>query len=428
MEIQLGYGSGHVTLQIPQPNTAAFVRPGGEGPVLPEASVAPALRRTAAWQHFRQSIQGRRLCVLLPDATRDLPLEVLLPGLLADLTECQTIQCVVCTGTHDAQAEANIEQAGRIGRLLAAAGLAEETFVHDCRDAAWVEIGRTAYGTPIRYNAILQSADVFLVLSDVKPHYFAGYSNPVKNFVPGLCHFDTAERNHSLALDDRSTFGRHPWHPDPKRRDNPLAADQAEAMDAIVADRPVWAIVTICTHAGVQWAHFDTARHACEEAFAEADRRNAFYLTPTRHLVVSPGGLPNDVDLYIAQRALELTQNAVVDGGEILFLSACPGGVGEAHTRAEFYDRLTCPLDELLRSPREEYKLFSHKPIKFARMIHRLHRLWVHSEIPDELLAAAHLDPAPNPQAVIDAWLDEDPNVRICIVDGANKVAIYPAE
>ncbi len=39
--------------------------------------------------------------------------------------------------------------------------------------------------------------------------------------------------------------------------------------------------------------------------------------------IVSPGGLSNDEDLYIAQRALELTRAAVTDGGEVLFLAAC---------------------------------------------------------------------------------------------------------
>ena len=48
----------------------------------------------------------------------------------------------------------------------------------------------------------------------MKTHYFAGYSNPIKNFVPGICAFETTEKNHSLALHPHSSFGLHPWHSD----------------------------------------------------------------------------------------------------------------------------------------------------------------------------------------------------------------------
>ena len=45
---------------------------------------------------------------------------------------------------------------------------------------------------------------------------------------------------------------------------------------------------------------------------------------PVDRLIVSPGGLPNDVDLYIAQRALELTKAAVADG-DVRRLSSISG-------------------------------------------------------------------------------------------------------
>lgn len=50
-------------------------------------------------------------------------------------------------------------------------------------------------------------------------------------------------------------------------------------------------------------------------------------------LIVSPGGLPNDIDLYIAQRALELTKAGVRDGGEVLFF----GGLSEGDRGRAYY-------------------------------------------------------------------------------------------
>jgi hypothetical protein len=135
--------------------------------------------------------------------------------------------------------------------------------------------------------------------------------------------------------------------------------------------------------------------------------------------------LPNDASLYIAQRALELTKNAVTDGGEVLFLSACPNGIGEKKTIENFYNRLTAPLDKLLRSIGSEYKLYAHKPYKFAQMITRLRRIWVYSEMPGDLIEAAHLFPTHDPQSVVDGWLAEKADTNITIVDGANKIALY---
>jgi nickel-dependent lactate racemase len=259
----------------------------------------------------------------------------------------------------------------------------------------------------------------------MKTHYFAGYSNPIKNFVPGVCAFQTAEHNHSLALDANSTFGLHPWHNDPNRRNNPLAQDQLEAMQMIVKDRPVYVLGTISTSGKIQWARFAAAHTVTAEAFDRIDERNTHTVTPVPRLIVSPGGLPNDVTLYIAQRALELTRNAVTDNGEVLFLAACPDGIGEQRTMENFYNRLVAPIDEILKSIEAEYKLYSHKPYKFAQMIRRLRKIWMHSEISDNLIHAAHICPTHQPQNVIDNWLAEDPYTRITIVDGANKIALY---
>ena len=116
-------------------------------------------------------------------------------------------------------------------------------------------------------NAFADEADVFLVVSDVKVHYFAGYSNPVKNFVPGISAFRTVEQNHSLALLDESTHGAHPWHPDPAPRNNPLADDQVEGMELIARGRPIYALVMISAGARLIWARFGPVQDVSAESF-----------------------------------------------------------------------------------------------------------------------------------------------------------------
>ena len=428
MKIDIHYGDSIVSLQIPEANVAHIIRPwqdeeqADNRAILRQATAGPEV------EDFRETIASRRLCVLLDDGTRDEPFEDIFEQLFAALQTSSFVRFLICTGTHEPATPQNGRITAQIERAAAKAQIGNfEIHAHDCELAEFAEAGATSRGTEIICNVLANDTDVFLVLSDVKVHYFAGYSNPIKNFVPGICAFRTAEQNHSLALDDKSTFGIHPWHPNGDRRNNPLACDQLEGMRLIVKERPVFTLATITTSGQIRWARFGPVESVSAEAFATVDQRNTHTVTPVGRLIVSPGGLPNDIDLYIAQRALELTKSAVTDGGEILFLAACPNGVGEAKTMENFYHRLTLPIDEIFNSIESEYKLYSHKPYKFARLIRRLRRIHMYSQIPDDLVRAAHLYPIHNPQAVVDNWLAEQPDAKIIIVDGANKIALYNA-
>jgi nickel-dependent lactate racemase len=428
MKVDIHYGDSIVSLQISEANVAHIIRPWQDEEETENSTILQQVMAGPEVENFRQIIAGRRLCVLLDDGTRDEPFEDIFEQLFAVLRTCSFVRFVLCTGTHEPATPQNNIITAQIQKAADKAQIGNyEIYAHDCERAEFAEAGVTSHSTEIVYNALADSADVFLVLSDVKVHYFAGYSNPVKNFVPGICAFRTAEQNHSLALDDKSTFGVHPWHQDSNRRNNPLACDQLEGMRLIVKERPVFTLVTITTSGQIRWARFGPVEPVSAEAFSIVDQRNTHTVTPAGRLIVSPGGLPNDIDLYIAQRALELTKDAVTDGGEILFLAACPNGVGEAKTMKNFYHRLTRPIDEIFNSIESEYKLYSHKPYKFARLIRRLRRIRMFSQIPDDIIRAAHLHPAHDPQAVVDNWLTEQPDVKITIVDGANKIALYSA-
>ena len=426
MQVELHYGKGVVTLQIPQENISDIIRPwqdeGDTGNVT-LVSQALACRQK---DDFVKEAAGKCLCVLLTDGTRDMPFNDIFEQLFSALGSSSMVRFLICTGTHNAETAENSRIKKQIKAAATRTGLCDfEIHVHDCQRDRFIHAGRTSRGTEVMFNAKADDARIFLALSDIKCHYFAGYSNPIKNFVPGICAFRTAEQNHSLALDDKSTFALHPWHRDESRKDNPLAEDQLEGMGLIVKDRPVYALVTISSSGRIQWVRFGPAEEVSGEAFGIVDKMNTHTVRPVERLIVSPGGLPNDVDLYNAQRALELTKNAVKDGGEILFLSACPNGVGAERTMENFYNRLTAPIDEILKTAESEYKLFSHKAYKLAQLIKRLRRIRLFSEIPDEVIEAAHLQPAHEPQSVVDNWLTENPNTKITVVDGANKVALY---
>jgi nickel-dependent lactate racemase len=426
MNVDIHYGNGLISIEIPENNVERIIRPWQDEEQKDNVTVLQEALAGTQVETFIETIAGKRLCVLLDDGTRGEPFEDIFKQLFAVLLSCSFVRFLICTGTHEPVTPQNNRISRQIENATAKAGIGNfEIHAHDCEKAEFVNAGTTSRGTEIIYNALIDDADAFLVLSDVKVHYFAGYSNPIKNFVPGICAFRTAEQNHSMALDEKSTFGIHPWQPEADRRNNPLACDQLEGLQRIVKGRPIFTLAAITTSGLIRWAKFGPIQSVAAEAIAAVDKRNTHTVSPVEWLIVSPGGLPNDIDLYIAQRALELTKSAVTGGGEILFLTACPNGVGEAKTMENFYNRLTMPIDEIFKSIESRYKLYSHKPYKFARLIQRLRRINIYSQIPDDIIRAAHLFPVHNPQAVVNNWLAKEPNARITVVDGANKIALY---
>ena len=424
MQVDLHYGTGAVSLHIPDKNVQEIIRP-WQGEQTSDALANLGETIAAQAGPFPDEIAGKRVCVLVDDGSRNEPLAEVLPHVCDILRPAESVQFLICTGTHTAETPRNEQIRCNIERIGRDAGLTvTRIHTHDCQTDEFVDLGRTTRGTQVLVNKFAEEADAFLVVADVKVHYFAGYSNAVKNFLPGICAFRTVEQNHSLALLDASTHGSHPWHPDPKRRDNPLAGDMVEGMELIAKGRPIYTLAMLSAGTRLAWARFGPIAEASAESFRVTDERNIRTVTPTSHLIVSPGGLANDEDLYTAQRALELNRAAILDDGEVLFLAACPDGIGAEHTLANFYNRLTAPLDEVIASIQQDYVLYSHKPYKFALMIRRLRRIWMHTQIADDLVEAAHLCPAHDPQAIVDGWLAEQPDAQIILIDGANKVAL----
>jgi len=186
MKVDIHYSDSIVSLQIPEANVEHIIRPWHDED---EADNRAILRQAMAGpevEEFQDAIAGRRLCVLLDDGTRDVPFEDISEQLFAALQTGSFVRFLICTGTHEPATPQNGKITAQIKIAAAKAGIGNfEIHAHDCEHDEFAEVGATSRGTEIICNVLADDADVFLVLSDVKVHYFAGYSNPIKNFVPG---------------------------------------------------------------------------------------------------------------------------------------------------------------------------------------------------------------------------------------------------
>jgi nickel-dependent lactate racemase len=426
LEVKVTYGDETIKLNIPDKNLAGIIEP---KPTKTTADVRAGIEHVLDNPHgpsLSEISRSKSVCVLVEDHTRDAPHWAMVSAVVPRLVDANRVQFIITTGSHEVQHPGNIEIVDMIKRVADDVNLNNYVVtIHDCQSPDMVDMTKTSRGTPVIVNAAAVGHDVYVSLSDMKAHYFAGYSNVVKNFLPGVCGFKTIEANHALALNPRSTFGIHPFHPDETRRDNPLADDMREAMEMIAREAKIFSVAIVSSNRKLVWADAGLPEPVAARGMKLLDETSSFKVTPQTRIVVSPGGYPQDKSLYHAQRAIELTKNAVVDGGQILFLAECRDGVAPESAIENFYNKLTAPVEAVITSISGKYHLYEHKAYKFAELLKRISSVRLYSKLDRDIVEAAHLESVEDPQLVIDEWISENPDVKILVLDKGNKIAIY---
>ncbi len=426
MEVSVSYGEGKVNLSIPESNFAGIVKP---KQLKPKSDLLGELKRSLTnplGPTLTELAKSKSVCVLVEDHTRDAPHLELVSSIVPSLKRASRVQFIITTGSHEVNHPDNLKIVEMIRRVAEDSKLSNfDIIIHDCFAEDLVNLGKTSRGTPVWVNSAAVGHDVYVSLSDMKAHYFAGYSNVVKNFLPGVCGFDTIEANHSMALRPQSTFGIHPYHPDENRRDNPLADDMREGMEMITGKGTVFLLAVVTDGGKLIWSGAGQPEPVTALAMEILDDSASFVVTPQTRIIVSPGGYPQDKSLYHAQRAIELTKNAVLDYGEILFLAQCKDGVAPKSAIENFYNKLTLPLVDVISSIGGKYHLYEHKAFKFAELLMKVSKIMMYTDLDKEIVEKVHMEKVSDPQAVVDDWIAADHNVKILVLDKGNKIAVY---
>jgi lactate racemase len=201
------------------------------------------------------------------------------------------------------------------------------TIDHDAYSAPnLIQIGTTAAGLPIEVNRALKDFAKVILTGGVGFHYFAGFTGGRKSICPGLASARTIEATHILALDsDRG--GRRTGVGTGLLKGNAVS-EECERVTALI--NPAFAINSIVDDAGrveqVFAGHWRTAHECACEAYARA---HSLTIPARREIViVSCGGLPYDLNMIQAHKALDMAAHACVDGGTIILLAECRDGLG----------------------------------------------------------------------------------------------------
>jgi lactate racemase len=373
VDVWLPYGKTDVCVRVPARNLLGTIEPAErQGAVDAKAEVERALKEPIGSKRLSEIVKPEsKVAIVVDDATRKAPSEVMLLPVLAELNAAgvkdENVTVIFGCGTHRA---VKPEEAAE---LLGAEALKRvKAISHDCRAADLVHVGTTkTHGNKVYVNRVFAEADVKVLLGDVGFHYYAGYGGGRKSVLPAVCGEETIKHNHAMLLHANARTGI--------LEDNPVHRDMTEAARLAKVDFIVNVVENkkgeiVKAFAGdLEQAFMEAVKLVDEMYRITVDRRADI-------LVVSAGGHPADMNLYQAYKALDNALDAVKRGGVIILVAECP----EGHGNQVFYDWMTRlgDLKNVEREVKRNFVMGGHKAYYLLKALQN-HQIILVSSLPD---------------------------------------------
>jgi nickel-dependent lactate racemase len=412
IEFSLPYGKGNLTFHLPDGLPVEVVEPPEVVAAAdPLGAVEAALDAPLGGARLPDFRGARSAAVAINDKTRPVPHEHLLPPLLRRLEGLglppEAITLLIATGAHPTMPPTEF------ARVVPTEVLTRyPVLCHDADDRPNLAyLGATSRGTPVWVNRLFLAADLRIVVGNIEPHQFQGFSGGVKSAAIGLAGRDTVNRNHALMTDPEARLGRY--------EENPARQDVEEIGQAIGAHLALNTILNgqkqiVHALAGEPRAVMETglplSRSVCQVAVA----------APFDLVIASPGGHPKDIDLYQSQKALAHASLVTRDGGAVILAAACPEGAGSRSYEAWMVG--VSSYDEVFtKFEREGFQIGPHKAFQIARDAARVQAILVSKMAPD-LVRRLLLTPAESINEALGLALPDLPtNARVGIMPRASS-------
>jgi nickel-dependent lactate racemase len=396
--IRLQYGTDGLEMATDAPDVTVieprFV------PGLPDEAGAfrDAVRAPIDAPPLRELVGARdRVAVVIPDITRSLPSERLLPWLFREIAHVPAANVTIIngTGSHRPNTPAELEQ--MVGRAVAAT---YRIVNHAAQDPPGLALaGTTADGRSVFLNRAYVEADRRIVLGFIEPHFMAGFSGGYKGIFPALADIDSIMHYHRAAViaDPRSTWG--------VLEGNPTQA-QIRANGALL---PLHFCVNVTLNRNREITGF-----YCGDAL-EAHRRGAVAAKaaamvacerPFPIVVTTNGGYPLDQNLYQTVKGMSAAAQIIQDGGYILTAARCNDGFpahGNFRRLLVEHETPQAILDTVMTPG---FSVYDQWEAQMLAMILVRARVGLYSEIPAAELHRAHVEAVPDVSARLSDELD----------------------
>lgn len=383
--IRLQYGTEGLELEVDAPSVTV-VEP-QYVPGLPDEAAAfrEAVRAPIGRPPLRDLVRpGERVAVVIPDITRPLPSDRLLPWLFEELSHVPAGNFVIVNGTGSHRANTPAELERMVGARVARA---YRIVNHDAHDSSTHErAGTTKDGRPVYMNREYVRADRRIVLGFIEPHFMAGFSGGYKGIFPAIADIDSIMHYHRAAViaDPRSTWGVLEGNP---------TQEQIRHNGSLLP-------VDFCINVTLNRDRRITGFYCGDPLEAhrrgsEFVRRTAMVACPEPFPVVvtTNGGYPLDQNLYQAVKGMSAGAQIVAPGGYILAAARCNDGFpSHGNFRKLLFEHASPKaLLETVLAP--GFSMFDQWEAQILANILLKARVGLRSEIPDAEVRRAHLEP-----------------------------------
>ncbi len=416
MEIQLPYGTTQLTAKLPDQLAVDFIDPPAvKAAADPMQVVIAALNNLLGEVDLTALRQARSVAIAVNDKTRPVPHQHLLPPLL-DFLRTQgipdeAITFYIAVGTHPPMWDDEFDL------ILPEEILARFRVIsHDSEDERLlVYLGDTPNGTPVWTNAAFHYSDFKIVVGNIEPHQFMGFSGGVKSAAVGLAGIKTINTNHALMANPASKLGR--YADNPARQDIEAVGALIHvhlALNAVLNQNKKIVHVFAGDPVAVMQAGIPHSRRICQVEVA----------APYDIVIASVGGHPKDINVYQAQKGLFHATQIISPGGTLILAAACPEGAGSPHYE-DWMAGKTSNQAVFEAFSAEGFQIGVHKAFQIARDAAKVN-LKFYSEMPAANANKLLLNPVDDLQAAIDqALAGFQPGQRVGVLPHAASTIPY---
>ncbi len=320
---KLKYGTSYIEIPINSQVNAEIIEPQlVTAAKYQNQNVINAINNPVFSKASKEIVTGQSVAIAINDKTRPVPHALLLPPLLNYLLSCgihpTDITFFIASGTHSPMLENEYQ-------IVLPDDLSSKYRVicHDCDARESLEyLGTTHLGTPVYVNQHYFQSDIKIVVGNIEPHHFMGFSGGMKSAAIGLAGRETINQNHSHLVEDSSrigSFSTNPCRLDVEEIGKMMRIDYA--LNVILNNKreivqTLWGDPTEVMIKG-----FELSSRICQVKVAH--RFDC--------VIASAGGYPKDINLYQSQKALTNAAEITTDGGDIYLIAACDEGAGNSN-------------------------------------------------------------------------------------------------
>jgi nickel-dependent lactate racemase len=374
-KFSLPYGKSHLEINLDSIFYIENILPNPTKPLEnPGLAINQALNHPLGDVRLNDFLSARSVGIAINDKTRPVPHPNPVVSLLNHLEslgfEQKSIKLFIGSGTHKPMVKDEFEH-------ILPKSIVEnyEIIAHNCDDSPMVDLGKSKFNTPIKINRDFYSCDFKIVVGNIEPHHFMGFSGGIKTAAIGLAGRETITANHAMLIDDMAQSGIY--------HRNPLRQEIEEIGQKIKIDFCLGSVLD--EDKQILQVYFGAPGLVMHEAIPYIRKIfGAEVSTPYDLVIASPGGYPKDINFYQAEKGLTHAARITKDGGCVILLAECAEGSGS--TAYEKYVSNAESNREIINQfDSGFFEIGPHKAFQIAREAERINIILVSDVLPEQV-------------------------------------------